>query len=66
LKLSTSTPEYFQEFKANLLKGIDNYSHLAEQFIEEQKELFLDELKTLKKEIESIPVLTAELCSESR
>jgi len=65
LKLSTRTPEYFQEFKANLLKGIDNYSRYAEHFIEEQKELFLDELKTLKKEIESIPVLTAELCSES-
>ena len=65
LKLSTRTPEYFREFKANLLKGIENYSLLAEQFIEEQKELFLDELKTLKKEIESIPVLTAELCGES-
>ena len=65
LKLSTRTPDYFREFKGNLLKGIENYSLLAEQFIEEQKELFLDELKTLKKEIESIPVLTAELCGES-
>jgi len=66
LKLSTHTPEHFREFKANLLKGIDNYSRIAEQIIEEQKELFLDELKTLKKEIESIPLFTTELCSESK
>jgi hypothetical protein len=65
LKLSTRTPDYFRVFKSNLLSGIENYSNLAEQFIEEQKTLFLDELKSFKEEIENIPILSAEVCIES-
>jgi hypothetical protein len=57
LRLSTRTPRYFTDFKENLLSGIENYRKLAEQFIGEQKTRFLDDLKTLQKEIEQIPVL---------
>ena len=65
LKLSTRTPDYFRVFKSNLLNGIENYSRLAEQFIEEQKTIFLEELNSFKEEIENIPLLSAEFCVES-
>ncbi len=55
LELSTYTEKYLTEFKENLLDGIENYILLAEQFIEEQKESFLKDIKALQEEIESIP-----------
>lgn len=60
LKLSSRTPGYFNEFRENLLSGIEHYRSLAEQFIEEQKSRFLNDLGTLQQEIElifSAPVL---------
>ncbi len=65
LKLSNRTPEYFKTFKANLLNSIENYSHLAEEFIDEHKKHFLEELKSFREEIENIQVFTPELCVEN-
>jgi hypothetical protein len=48
------TPKYFQEFKANLLKGIEYYQDLADQFVEEQRDRFLDNLKRLRETAEAI------------
>ena len=57
LRLSPRTPKYFEEFRANMLTGIEYYRKVAEEFIEEQKTRFLSELKRLQEEIESIPLL---------
>jgi hypothetical protein len=56
LKLSTRKPKYFMEFRENLLSGIENYRNLAEQFIEEQKTRFLNDLKTIQDKIENMPL----------
>ncbi|MFC1538630.1 hypothetical protein ACFL6H_04335 [Candidatus Latescibacterota bacterium] len=64
LQLSTHTPDYLRDFQSNLLSGIDNYTRLAEQFFEEQKTKFLEDLNSFKEEIENIPLLSAELCVE--
>ena len=50
----SATPKYFQEFKANLLKGIEYYQELADQFVEEQRRLFLDDLKRLQETVKAI------------
>jgi hypothetical protein len=54
LKLSTHTPKYFQEVKENLLKGIEHYQCLANEFTKEIHTKFLSELKTLHDELEDI------------
>jgi hypothetical protein len=48
------TTKYFNEFKQNLVKGIDYYRDLADEFGQTQKEKFLDDLDKLYKEIESL------------
>ena len=53
LGLLSSAPAYFQEFKENLLRGIEYYRHLAGQLAGEAQALFLDELDALRKVIES-------------
>jgi hypothetical protein len=50
----STTPKYFQEFKSNLLKGIEYYQELADQFVEEQQRLFLDDLKRLHETVKTI------------
>ncbi len=47
----SSAPKYFQEFKENLLKGIEYYQGLADQFVEEQQQRFLNDLKMLREAI---------------
>jgi hypothetical protein len=54
LKLSRMQPKNFQEFRSNLLKGIDYYRRLAGEFLEGQKEKFAVELAALQGELESI------------
>jgi hypothetical protein len=56
----SATPKYFQEFKANLLKGIEYYKELADQFVEEQRHLFLDDLKRLHERVKAISLGTTE------
>jgi hypothetical protein len=50
----SAAAKYFQEFKANLLKGIEYYQELADQFVEEQRHLFLDDLKRLHEMVKAI------------
>lgn len=52
LGLLSNTPAYFQEFKENLLAGIEYYRKLAEQLAGEVKERFLRDLEILRQTIE--------------
>jgi hypothetical protein len=52
--LSRRPQGYFGNFRQNLLSGVDYYCVLARQFIKEKRGRFLDELESLRKEIESI------------
>jgi hypothetical protein len=45
-----------ESFRENLLEGIGYYRDLARQFIEEQRGRFLEELKALQLEVESLPL----------
>ncbi|MCP4711589.1 MAG: hypothetical protein GY869_23470 [Planctomycetes bacterium] len=51
LGLSAKTPVYLREFKDNLLEGIEYYRQLGKQYIQEQKNRFLDELNSLQEEL---------------
>ncbi|MFC1528421.1 hypothetical protein ACFL5B_00780 [Candidatus Latescibacterota bacterium] len=57
LGLSVHKEIYLREFKENLLSGIMYYSRLAEQFFEEKKAHFLEDLENLRKEIECIALI---------
>lgn len=57
LGLIAKTPQYFDEFKENLISGIEYYRRLAGQFAEEQQKRFLKSLKTLHEAVEGIPVV---------
>ena len=59
LGLLDSTPAYFREFKENLLEGIDYYRGLAERFVEEKRDHFLDDLQQLHQALEPILRVTA-------
>jgi len=54
LELSTRTPKYFHEVKENLLKGIEYYRRMANEFTKEIHIKFLGDLKTLHDELEGI------------
>ncbi len=56
LELSHRTPKYFGEAKTNLLAGIEYYRNLANEFVEETRHKFLDELKVLHDKLEGIGV----------
>ena len=45
LGLSSYTPDYFQEFRENLLDGIEHYRRLAGRFVAEARARFLEELE---------------------
>jgi hypothetical protein len=53
LGLSSGTPEYFREFKENLLSGIDHYRRLAGQFVGEARARFLAELERLREVLDA-------------
>ena len=53
------TIKCYNEFKGNLISGIDYYRDLAQQFSDEQRERFLSELDTLFSEIENVLPETA-------
>ena len=48
------TEKYFDEFRGNLINGIEYYHELSEQFVEETKKQFLKELDALKDAIGDI------------
>ncbi len=57
LDLSTRAPKYFREFKENLLSGIEYYRSRAEQFIDEKRQGFLDELRSLREALEGMTLV---------
>jgi hypothetical protein len=56
LELSARTPKYFHEVRDNLFEGIEYYQHLADEFTGDTHIKFLDDLKTLRNELEGIPI----------
>ena len=54
LELTTNGAAYFQEFKENLLKGIDYYRKTAEEFMETKRTKFLDDLKVQREALEQL------------
>ena len=56
LKLSPRSPGYFDNFKKNLMAGIDYYHRLAYEFIEEQRARFLEDLEALRNQVERLPL----------
>jgi hypothetical protein len=56
LGLSQNTPQYFAEFKQNLLDGIAYYRAAAEQIALESKEAFLAGLEKYRQAVENIAV----------
>lgn len=52
LELSNLTPKYFQEFKENLLGGIEYYRNVAMRIVEGNYDRFLEDLNQLSREIE--------------
>ena len=56
LQLSDSTPQYFQEFKDNLLAGVRYYVELARKGVDGLTETFAADLDRLRREIEGMPL----------
>ena len=52
--LAQQKEKYYQEFRDNLLEGVEYYTLLAGQIVAEQRERFLADLQTLRGEIEAI------------
>jgi len=48
LGLSAHSPDHLRQFRENLLKGIEYYRGLAEQFVEQERNRFLDQLTVLR------------------
>jgi hypothetical protein len=57
LDLSSRAPKYFREFKENLLSGIEYYRSRAEHFIDEKRNRFLDDLRSLREALERITLV---------
>jgi len=54
LKLSNQTHEYFDEYKLNLLNGIEYYREQADNLVAKGREGFLSQLDTLAAEIDAM------------
>ena len=61
LELSARAPKYFNEVRDNLLEGIEYYRRLAGDFTEETRIKFLNDLETLRNELEGIPIPTKDM-----
>jgi len=65
LGLSDRNDKYFNDFKNNLLKGIEYYCEVADKFFSDKKIGFIDELMNLKHDLEHICLQQPfELCVE--
>ena len=53
--LSTQSPRYFETFKNNLLKGTDYYRTIVDR-IDDHRDEFIQELSSIRKELETIPL----------
>jgi hypothetical protein len=58
--LSPRSVEYFHQFKENLLDGIDYYRGVAEEFVEQERNRFLDQLADLHEALEPMLLVAAE------
>ncbi len=58
--LSPRSMDYFHQFKENLLNGIDYYRGLAEEFVDQERNRFLDQLADLNDILEPMLLATAE------
>jgi hypothetical protein len=56
LRLSPRSPGYFDNFRENLMAGIDYYHRLACEFIEEQRTRFLEDLEALRNQVERLSI----------
>ncbi len=54
LGISESPASYFEDFKANLSRGIEHYRRLADEFTDEQRGRFLDDLTALRQRLSGI------------
>ena len=54
LKLSNQSREYFEEYKVNLMKGIEYYKEQADDLVSKGRESFLRQLDTLAEEVEAL------------
>ncbi len=54
LRLTSRSPKDFREFRDNLRAGIDYYRRQAEGFIQDRKEKFHHDLKSLQEELEKL------------
>lgn len=57
LDLSSRAPKYFREFKENLLCGIEYYRSRAEHFIDEKRNRFLDDLRSLRESLDQMTLV---------
>jgi hypothetical protein len=57
LDLSSRAPKYFREFKENLLCGIEYYRSWAEHFVDEKRNRFLDDLRSLREALERMTLV---------
>jgi hypothetical protein len=58
--ISPRSMEYISQFKENLLNGIDYYRGLAEEFVDHERNRFLDQLAQLQDTIEPMVLAAAE------
>jgi len=58
--LLSRTEQYFDEFKSNLLSGIEYYRRLAQRFGKQQRQRFLEELGDLHEALESVLLVAVE------
>ena len=66
LEVTTNGTKYFQEFKENLLKGVDYYRKVAEEFVDTKRTKFLEDLKVQKEALEQLFAnLPAEVLAEA-
>ena len=56
IDLTQRTQKYLEDYRNNLLDGIEYYLGLGEQFIEERKEKMVEDLVRLRMELENIPL----------
>ncbi len=54
LDVSTRDPKFFQEFRENMLSGIEYYRTQVAEFIDEKRQHFLDDLDSIRSTLEQM------------
>jgi hypothetical protein len=58
--VSPRSLDYISQFKENLLNGIDYYRGLAEEFVDHERNRFLNQLEQLQSAVEPMLLVAAE------